>query len=301
MWLESAVGGMAVDQIIDGPARYPVQVRLARDARESPETLARLQIRAPSGAWVPLAALAELRRVEGAMELRNENGARAAWVYVDTDDDDLAGYVSRAQAAVAQAVELPPGVRLVWSGKFEAMLRAESRLRVVVPLTLLLVAFLLWLNFRSVARVAMVMLSLPMATTGAFGLMAILGYNLSVAAWIGIIALCGVAAETAVVMLVYLDEAVHRAKASDGSLSSGAFRNAVIEGAAARARPKVMTAATTTLGLLPILWSSGTGADLMKRVAAPMVGGMIGSVALTLVVLPALYLWWIGKELPDGD
>ncbi len=301
MWLESAVGGMAVDQIIDGPARYPVQVRLARDARESPETLARLQIRAPSGAWVPLAALAELRRVEGAMELRNENGARAAWVYVDTDDDDLAGYVSRAQAAVAQAVELPPGVRLVWSGKFEAMLRAESRLRVVVPLTLLLVAFLLWLNFRSVARVAMVMLSLPMATTGAFGLMAILGYNLSVAAWIGIIALCGVAAETAVVMLVYLDEAVHRAKASDGSLSSGAFRNAVIEGAAARARPKVMTAATTTLGLLPILWSSGTGADLMKRVAAPMVGGMIGSVALTLVVLPALYSWWIGKELPDGD
>jgi Cu(I)/Ag(I) efflux system membrane protein CusA/SilA len=299
MWLESAVGGMAVDQIIDGPARYPVQVRLARHAREDPEALGRLQIRTASGAWVPLAALAELRRVEGPMELRNENGARAAWVYVDTDDDDLAGYVARAQAAVARSVELPPGVRLVWSGKFEAMLRAEARLRIVVPLTLLLVAFLLWLNFHSASRVAMVMLSLPMATTGAFGLMAILGYNLSVAAWIGVIALCGVAAETAVVMLVYLDEAVDRAKASGGALTAANFRLAVIEGAAARARPKIMTAATTILGLLPILWSSGTGADLMKRVAAPMVGGMVGSVVLTLLILPALYLWWIGRGLPD--
>lgn len=298
MLLETAVGGMAVDRLIDGPARYGVQVRLERGARETPEALARVPVRTPAGGWLALSELARLEWVDGPMELRNENGARAAWVYVDTDDDDLAGYVARAKAAVATHVELPPGYHLVWSGKFEAMTRAEARLRIVVPLTLLLVIGLLWLSFRDGARVAMIMLTLPMAATGAFALMALLGYNLSVAAWIGVIALCGVAAETGVVMLVYLDEAVERMSASPGGLTRASLRAAVIEGAAARVRPKLMTVLTTILGLLPILWSSGTGADLMKRIAAPMVGGMIGSTLLTLVVLPVLYAWWIGRTVP---
>jgi Cu(I)/Ag(I) efflux system membrane protein CusA/SilA len=231
------------------------------------------------------------------MVVRTEGAQPTAWVYVDVAGRDIAGYVAEARREVARRVPLPPGYTLVWSGQYEYMQRAKARMKVVIPATLGIVFLLLYFNFRSVGETLIVMLSLPFALVGGIWFLWLLGYNMSVAVAIGFIALAGVAAETGVVMLLYLDQAWAR-RARHGRPSPGDLYQAVMEGAVERVRPKLMTVTAIMAGLLPILWGTGAGASVMKRIAAPMVGGMISSTVLTLLVLPAIYSLWKEREGP---
>jgi Cu(I)/Ag(I) efflux system membrane protein CusA/SilA len=287
----AAVGGTTVTEMVEGRERYTVNVRYARELRNDAEAIGRILVATPAGAQVPLRQLAVVRFTAGPPMIKSENALLNSIVYVDVRGRDIGGYVAEARRLLDERVALPTGYRLEWSGQFEAMERANRTLRVVVPITLAIILLLLYMNFRSVTESLIVMLSLPFALVGSFWLLWALDYNLSVAVWVGIIALAGVAAETGVVMLVFLDHAWERRR-REGRTTSEDLREAILEGAVERVRPKLMTVCAIIAGLLPILWGSGTGSTVMKRIAAPMVGGMVTSTVLTLVVVPALYALW---------
>jgi Cu(I)/Ag(I) efflux system membrane protein CusA/SilA len=295
--LATAAGGMDVGQVIEGRERYSVLVRYPRELRESPEQIAAVLVATPSGAQVALGELASISVVKGPTLIKSENAYLNNIVYVDVQGRDVGRYVADARALLERKLVLPPGYRLEWSGQYEAMERAGKRLRLVVPLTLVVIFGLLFLNFRSVTESAIVMLSLPFALVGGVWLMWVLGYNLSVAVAIGFIALAGVAAETGVVMLIYLDHAYRDRLASGEMRNRGDVDAAVEYGAVERVRPKMMTVTAIMAGLVPILWSQGAGADVMKRIAAPMVGGMLTSTVLTLAVIPVVYSLWRERGL----
>ncbi|MBS0166235.1 MAG: efflux RND transporter permease subunit [Nitrospira sp.] len=290
--ITSAIGGDTVTTTVEGRERYPVNVRYKRELRDDPERLKRVLIPTPSGAQIPLRQIAEIVIVQGPASIADEAGALAGLVSVAVTDRDLRGYVQDAQQAVHSRVILPPGYRLIWTGQYEHLVRAEERLRLVVPVTLALILLLLYLNFRSLAKSLIVLLSVPFAAIGAIWYLDYLGYHLSVAVWVGLIALAGVAAETGVVMLVYLDEAYERRVREGRMTTIHDLREAIMEGAVQRVRPKMMTVAAIMGGLLPIMWTTGTGADVMKRIAAPMVGGMVSSTILTLTIIPVLFFVW---------
>jgi Cu(I)/Ag(I) efflux system membrane protein CusA/SilA len=300
MALATAAGGAEAGQVIEGRERYSVLVRYPRELRETPEQIAAVLVMTPGGAQVALGELARIAVTRGSTLIKSENAYLNNIVYVDVQGRDVGGYVSEAKTLLDRKLTLPPGYRLEWSGQFEAMQRANQRLRVVVPITLAIIFGLLYWNFRSVAESAIVMLSLPFALVGGVWLMWLLGYNMSVAVGIGFIALAGVAAETGVIMLIYLDHEYRAHAARDELKSAGDVDAAVKHGAVERVRPKVMTVTAIMAGLVPILWSQGAGADVMKRIAAPMVGGMMTSTVLTLVVIPAIYSLWKERSVGKG-
>jgi len=301
MAIESAIGGANVTTTFEGRERYPVNVRYQRAYRGDIETVRRTLIMAPGGAQIPIGQVADITAATGPMVLRTEQAQLLAYVYVDVGDRDIGGYVADAKAAVTKAVKLPPGYTLEWSGQYESMQRAGERLRIVIPITLALVVVLLYLNTRNVTKVGIVLLAVPFSLVGAFWLLWLLHYNMSVAVWVGIIALAGVDAETGVVMLLYLDQAFDKAKAAGRMRGVDDLRAAVEEGAVKRIRPKMMTVCAILMGLLPIMWSHGTGADVMKRIAAPMVGGVVTSFLLELLIYPVVFtLWKRWRELRPG-
>ncbi|MCX5867602.1 MAG: CusA/CzcA family heavy metal efflux RND transporter, partial [Proteobacteria bacterium] len=295
--IQSAIGGMNVTTTIEGRERYPVNVRLSREFRDDIERLKRVQVPAGGGRFIPLEQLAEIKQATGPAMIRDENGFRTAYIYIDAGGRDIADYVKEANAKIAEHLQMPTGYTLNWTGQYENLERVKKRLTLVIPLVLLLVFLLLYFNKKSVPEVLIVLLAVPFSLVGAIWILYILDYNLSVAVWVGIIALLGVDAETGVVMLIYLDESYNRHK-SEGRLSSLAdLTRAVSEGAVQRIRPKIMTVAAIALGLLPIMWSQGTGAEVMKRIAAPMIGGILTSALMELLVYPAIYHLWKEKSL----
>ena len=297
--IETAIGGLPVSQTIEGRERYTISVRYARQFREDPEALKRVLVPTPAGPPVPLAQVADLEFRTGPPMIQEEDGQLLGLVSVDVAGRALADYVSDAKRAVARGVELPPGYRIDWTGQFQYYERARARLSFVVPLTLLLVFALLFFNTRSAAEAGIVMLAVPFSLVGAVWILFILGYHLSVAVWVGMIALAGLDAETGVVMLLYLKLASEERRSRDRLRDRADLTEAVVEGAAHRIRPKMMTACAILFGLLPILFGQGSGADVMKRIAAPMVGGVLTSFLLELAVYPAIFAWWKGRNLPE--
>ena len=292
MAIESAIGGANVTTTIEGRERYPVNVRYQRAYRADVDTIKRTLISTPSGAQIPIEQVADIAATTGPTVLRTEQAQLLGYVYVDVGDRDIGGYVADAKSAVAKSVKLPPGYTLEWSGQYESMQRAAEKLKVVIPVTLGLVIVLLYLNTRSAAKVAIVLLAVPFSLIGAFWLLFILHYNMSVAVWVGIIALAGVDAETSVVMLLYLDQSFDRFKTEGRMRSLADLREAVEDGAVKRIRPKMMTVMAILMGLLPIMWSHGAGSDVMKRIAAPMVGGVVTSFLLELLIYPVIFTIW---------
>jgi len=299
--ITSAIGGENVTTMVEGRVRYPVNVRYKRELRDDPDRLKRVLIPTPSGAQIPLGQIADLVITQGPPSIADEAGALAGLVSVAVNGRDLRGYVEDAQRAVRERVVLPAGYRLVWAGQYEHLVRAEERLKLVVPVTIGIILLLLYLNFGSLAKSLIVLLSVPFAAIGAIWYLDYLGYNMSVAVWVGIIALAGVAAETGVVMLVYLDEVYERRVREGRMTTAHDLREAIMEGAVQRVRPKMMTVAAIMGGLLPIMWTTGTGADVMKRIAAPMIGGMVSSTILTLIVIPVLYFIWKRRIMSSGS
>lgn len=303
-----ALGAQVVTSTVEGRERYGVSIRYPRALRSDPDSIAReIEIALPGGGAIPLGEVASVALARGATSIRTENGRLAAYIFVDISGRDLGGYVAAAQAAVAQAVDLPDGYSLGWSGQFEYLERAVERLKVVVPLTLALIFLLLYLNFRRLTETLIVMLSLPFALVGGIWFMWWLGFNTSVAVAVGFIALAGVAAETGVIMLIYLDHALSAAKTrcdvEGRPFQRADLHQAVMVGAVERVRPKIMTVVTIMAGLLPILWSTGAGSEIMQRIAVPMIGGMVSSSLLTLIVIPAVYAlvkgWSLGDDIPS--
>ena len=295
--IETAIGGNTISTTVEGRERFPVNVRYLRDFRTEPQALDRVLVATPNGAQVPLTQLATLKLTMGPPVIKTEGAEPLGYVYIDVTGVDLGSYVKDAMQVVNQKVKLPAGYHLEWSGQYEYMQRAKETLKYVVPLTLLIILVLLYSNFKSVAKTLIVMLSVPFALVGGVWLIYILGYNTSVAVWVGFIALAGVAAETGVVMIVYLDEVHDRRQKESRMNSTKDIYDAIIEGAVMRVRPKMMTVTAIIVGLLPIMWSAGAGADVMKRIAAPMVGGMVTSTILTLIVIPVIYEMWRGWQM----
>jgi Cu(I)/Ag(I) efflux system membrane protein CusA/SilA len=290
----TALGGEMVTTTVEGRERFGVAVRYPRELRSDPQSIGRETLVPTSdGAMIPLGQLAKIEIAKGAPGIRTENALLSAYIFVDIRDRDIGGYVADAKKAVAEQVKFPPGYYATWSGQFEYMERAIQKMKIVIPVTLLSIFLLLYLNFRRLTETLIVMLSVPFALVGGVWLMWALGYNLSVAVAVGFIALAGVAAETGVVMLIYLDhaweeiKAKRRAQGSQPSVSD--LYEAVMEGAVERVRPKMMTVVAIMAGLLPIMWGTGSGSEVMSRIAAPMVGGMVSSTILTLAVIPAIY------------
>jgi Cu(I)/Ag(I) efflux system membrane protein CusA/SilA len=301
--IATALGGQTVTTTVEGRQRFSVNMRYPRDLRESPQAIASdVLVPMPAGGAVPLGEVAKIALARGPTSIRTENGQLATYIYVDIRDRDLGGYVADAQQAVQASIQFPPGYYVMWSGQYEYLERATARLKIVVPVTLLIIFLLLYLNFRSIAETLIVMLSLPFALVGGLWLMWWLGFNLSVAVAVGFIALAGVAAETGVVMLIYLNQALAEIKtrrdAEGGALTRSDLYDAIMEGAVERVRPKMMTVVAIMAGLLPIMWSTGTGSEIMQRIAVPMIGGMISSTLLTLVVIPAIFGIVKGFRLP---
>ena len=299
--VKSAVGGMNVTQTVEGLERYPVNVRYPQRVRDSVQQLRLLPIVTPSGARISLSDVAEVKVVDGPPAIKSENARLNGWSYVDIAGRDLGSYVAEAQSVVADFVDLPAGYSLAWSGQYEYMVRAKERLSIVGPVTLAIIVLLLYLNFRRFAEVLIIIGTLPMALIGGLWLLFLLGYDLSVAVGVGFIALAGVAVEIGVVMLVYLNQAIREhmatAKSEARSLAIDDVRQAVIDGAVLRVRPIMMTVAAIIAGLLPIMLGGGTGSEVMRRIAAPMVGGMVSATILTLIVIPALFLLWRSRSL----
>jgi Cu(I)/Ag(I) efflux system membrane protein CusA/SilA len=292
--IATALGGQAVTTTVEGRQRFTVNMRYPRDLRDNPKTIASdILVPMPAGGAVPLGEVATVTLARGPNSIRTENGQLATYIYVDIRDRDLGGYVADARRAVQASIPFPPGYYVIWSGQYEYLERAMARLKIVVPATLVIIFLLLYLNFRSITETMIVMLSLPFALVGGLWLMWWLGFNLSVAVAVGFIALAGVAAETGVVMLIYLNHALEAAKArcaaAGRSLTRADLYDAIMEGAVERVRPKMMTVVAIMAGLLPIMWSSGTGSEIMQRIAVPMIGGMISSTLLTLIVIPAIF------------
>jgi Cu(I)/Ag(I) efflux system membrane protein CusA/SilA len=296
----TAIGGMNVAETIEGRERYPINVRYARDFREDPDALPRVFVPTPHG-QVPLGQVAKIDFETGPPMIRQEDGQLVNFVFVDVTGKPIADYVEAAKEVVAEHVTLPPGYRLAWAGQFQYLERARARLLIVVPLTLVIVCLLLYLNTGSVIEMGIVFLAVPFSLVGAIWLFWLLGYNMSVASWVGLIALAGLDAETGVVMLLYL-RIVWERRMREGSIrTEHDLEDAIVEGAAGRIRPKLMTVLTTMIGLLPIMWSTGTGADVMQRIAAPLVGGVVTSFLLELTVYPAIFAAWRGRSVsPAG-
>jgi copper/silver efflux system protein len=292
MVIQSAIGGEVVTRTIEGRERYTVNVRYAREERDSLESLQRVLVPTANGAQIPLAQIADLRMVSGPGMIRDENGMLAGYVYVDLTDRDVGGYVEEAKNLVAQKVSLPTGYALQWSGQYENMLRVRERLKLVVPITIFLIFVLLHMNTRSAVKAGIVMLAVPFSLVGAIWLLYLLDYNISIAVWVGMIALMGLDAETGVFMLLFLDLAYYDAVQHGRMQTKEDLREAIIHGAVKRIRPKMMTVAAAMMGLMPIMWSLGTGADMMKRVAAPMIGGLVTSFIMELLVYPPIYEFW---------
>jgi Cu(I)/Ag(I) efflux system membrane protein CusA/SilA len=290
--IASAIGGMNVTWTVEGLARYPVNLRFPRELRDDITTLERVPVDTPMGHTVPLGQVATLSFAKGAPAIKSENARQTAWIFVTPKTGDIGGYVEAAKRAVRSRIELPPGVSIEWSGQYESMLRVREKLLVAVPMTLGIIVVLLYLHFRRPAPTLIVLGTLPFALVGSVWLLWAFGYDWSVAVAVGLIALAGLAAETGVVMLVYLDEAWHRWAREGRLLDLEAMKGAIMEGAVDRVRPKLMTVASTLLGLLPVMFGTETGTRVMKRIAAPMVGGLVSSTLLTLVIIPAVYLLW---------
>jgi Cu(I)/Ag(I) efflux system membrane protein CusA/SilA len=293
----SAIGGMNVGWTVEGLERYPINVRYPRELRDDLTALAEVLVPTPAGAQVPLGQVATLLIRQGPPMIKSENARPNAWVYVDLRGIDVGTWVERAKAEVAEQVELPTGYTIFWSGQYEYMERAKARLVLIVPITLLLVFLILYFNTKSLTKTAIVLLAVPFSAVGAIWLMYFLGYNWSIAVWVGLIALAGLDAETGVVMLLYLDLAYERWKERGSMASWSDLAAAVDHGAVQRIRPKAMTVATTFIALVPILWATGTGADVMRRIAAPMVGGIVTSFFGELLVYPAIFFIWKSVSL----
>jgi len=300
MVIAAAIGGENVTTTIEGRARYPVNVRYPRELRDDPERLGRVLVPTPTMAQVPLAQLADVRLLQGPSMLRDENGFLAGYVYVDIAGRDVGSYVEEAKRRVESTVALPAGYSLTWSGQYENMIRVRERLKVVVPVTLVLIFALLYANTRSSFKATVVMLAVPFSAIGAIWLFWLLDYNVSIAAWVGMIALLGLDAETGVFMLLFLDLSWDDAKRRGLLRNEGEVDEAIVHGAVKRARPKMMTVAAAFMGLLPIMWSTSAGSDVMKRIAAPMIGGLITSFALELLVYPAIYKLWRRREIDQN-
>lgn len=301
--IQTAVGGMNVTQTVEGRERYPVNMRYPRDIRDSLEKLRLLPIVTPSGATIPLSGVANVYVTEGPDMIRSENARLNGWVYIDIAGRDLGSYVQEAQRVVNQQIKLPAGYSLTWSGQYEYLERANERLMIVAPFTLAIIFLLLYLNFRSIGEVIIILATLPLSLVGGIWLLYLLGYHLSVAVGVGFIALAGVAAETGVIMLVFLNQALAKrqlqAEQEKRSLTTEDVNDAVVEGALLRLRPKIMTVSAIIGGLLPIMLLGGTGSEVMRRIAAPMVGGMVSATILTLIVIPAVYLLWKQHNLSN--
>ena len=299
--VRTALGGMVVTQSVEGLERYPINVRYPRDLRDSIEDLRNLPIITTTGARIPLSEVADVKTEMGPAMIKSENARPNGWTFVDIAGRDLGSYVEEAQRVVAEEVELPPGYSISWSGQYEYMVRAKKRLAVVVPFTLLIIVLLLYLNFRNVIEVLIIMGTLPLALVGGFWLLYLLGYNMSVAVGVGFIALAGVSVEIGVIMLVYLNQAYEKAhfiaEKEGRAFTLHDLQQAVISGALLRIRPIMMTVAAIIAGLLPIMLGGGTGSEVMRRIAAPMVGGMVSATVLTLVVIPAVFLIWKGTKI----
>ncbi|WP_028323498.1 efflux RND transporter permease subunit [Desulfatirhabdium butyrativorans] len=290
--ISGAIGGENITTTVEGRERYPVNLRYPRELRDDLDRLGRVLVPTPTGAQIPLAQLAKIELVQGPAMIRDENGFLAGYVYVDVAGRDIGGYVEEAKARVHERVRLNPGYILQWSGQYENMIRVRERLQVVIPVTILLIFLLLYMNTQSAFKTTIVMLAVPFSSIGAIWLFHFLNYNVSIAAWVGMIALMGLDAETGVFMLLFLDLAIDDAKKRDRLHSPDQLDEAILHGAVKRARPKMMTVAAAFMGLLPIMWSTSAGADVMKRIAAPMIGGLITSFLLELLVYPAIYKLW---------
>ena len=293
----TSVGGDNVSQILAGRERYPVQVRLAPSFRQDAEQIRRTLITTPTGAQIPLSEIAVVRFKDGPSMIRDENAQLVGYVYIDIDPEkiDIGTYVNRAKEVLNQKVEVPKGYLISWSGQFENMERVKERLKFVIPITLFLIMFLLYFNTKSWIKTGIVLLAVPFSLIGAVWFLVFLGYNLSIAAWVGMIALLGLDAETGVFMLMYLDLAFDERVQKNQMNSLNDLKQSVIEGAVHRVRPKLMTVAALFMGLIPIMWSLGAGSDVMKRIAAPMIGGLVSSFLLELLIYPVIFFLWKSK------
>ena len=295
--IKTAIGGMNVTYTVEGLERYPVNLRYNREFRDNLHMLRRVFVPTPSGAQVPLTQLADIAVKKGPAGIKSENSKRTAWVFVDIKGMDIGTYVKQARQLVDENIDLPSGYSLVWSGQYEYMQKAKETLSLIIPATLLVIFILLYIHFGNLTEVVIVMASLPFSLIGGFWLIYVLGYNLSVAVGVGFIALAGLATETGIVMLVYLDEVYKRKKRENRMRTASDLHRAVVEGAVDRVRPKIMTVATTLIGLLPVMYGSGAGSQIMKRIAAPMVGGLVSSAVMTLIIIPVIYFLWKTREI----
>jgi Cu(I)/Ag(I) efflux system membrane protein CusA/SilA len=292
MIVMAAIGGEPITTTVEGRERYTINLRYARELRDDVDKLRRVLVPTSAGAHVPLAELADIRFASGPAMIRDENGMLSGYVYVDLADRDVGGYVEEAKALVQQGLALPTGYSLTWSGQYENMLRVRERLKIVVPITFFLIFLLLFINTRSAVKAGIVMLAVPFSLIGAIWYLWFLGYNISIAVWVGMIALMGLDAETGVFMLLFLDLSYYDAVRKGRMKTYEDLKEAIIHGAVKRIRPKLMTVAAAMMGLVPIMWSLGTGADMMKRIAAPMIGGLVTSFILELLVYPPIYAIW---------
>jgi Cu(I)/Ag(I) efflux system membrane protein CusA/SilA len=298
--VQTAIGGMSIGETVEGLERYPISLRYDRDFRNDPEALRNVLVPGPMGRQIPLGQLATFRIVNAPDSIKSENSRRTAWVYVDLKSADIGGYVKAAKTAVDSHVKLPPGYSVVWSGQYEYIEKTRERLLLLVPLTVLIIFVLIYASTRSAVKTGIVFLAVPFSLVGAFWLLYLLDYNMSIAVWVGLIALAGLDAETGVVMLLYLDLAHKRWEEHGRMRTCGDLTQAIHHGAVQRIRPKLMTVITIIAGLLPIMWSAGTGSDVMKRIAAPMVGGAVTSLLLELLVYPVIYYIWRSRSLDQS-
>jgi Cu(I)/Ag(I) efflux system membrane protein CusA/SilA len=296
--IETAIGGKNISQTVEGQERYPVNVRYQRDFRTDPEKLERVLVGTPSGAQVPVTLLADINFSTGPSEIRNEDGQKVGYVFIDVEGKDYEGYVNNAKEIIREKVQLPAGYYLEWAGQYEYLQRVKERLSYILPLTIFIIFLLLYMNFSSVTESLIVLFTVPFSLIGSVWILYLLGYNMSIAVWVGIIALAGLAAGTGIVMIMYLDEAYERRVRNGRMKTEEDLDDAIMEGAVQRVRPKMMTVATTIFGLMPLMWSMGAGADMVKRIAAPMIGGLVTSTALTLILIPVVYSFWKGRDLP---
>ena len=299
--IQTAIGGMNITTTVEGLERYPVNLRYARELRDDLPSLRAVLVPTPGGQQIPLGQLAQLKYVVGPPGIKSENAKPNAWIYVDISNIDVGTYVERAQKVVAEKIQIPPGYTIVWSGQYEYMQRAQQRLMYVVPVTLVLIFVIIHLSTGSIAETGLVMLGVPFALIGSVWLLWWLDYNMSVAVWVGVIALAGLYAETAIVLLLYLDQSYKDSKAQGLITDRNSLIEAIYRGSVQRVRPILMTVATDVIGLLPIMWSTGTGSDVMKRIATPLIGGIMTSGFTVLVIFPVVYYLWRSRGLPKGE
>jgi Cu(I)/Ag(I) efflux system membrane protein CusA/SilA len=295
--IEGAIGGKNISTLVSGRERYPINLRYMRSFRNSPDALSKTRVAMPNGESVPLGALAHISIHDGPTEIKSENGRLTGYVYINTEGRDLGGYVADAKIKIEKSVQVRPGYAIAWSGQYANLEHARARLSLLIPLTLLLVCALLFMHFKNAGKVLLVLLCLPFSLAGGVWIVYLLGYPVSVAVVVGFIALAGVATEFGVVMLLFLDKAIESCR-NEGRLTDvKALREAIVQGAVMRLRPKMMTVAIIIAGLLPVMYGQDIGADVMKRIAAPLIGGMVTAPILSLIIIPVVYLWWQEKKL----